>query len=1028
MKRKIFLLLLPFLAFVIIGLFGCNQETTTATTVTTTTTTTTTQQTTGTTGTTTGTATTTVPTGQSVTVVFETNDGTEVASQTLDVGDTLQSVSTTREDFAFVGWYTDSALENEWDLATDQVEGNMTLYAKWEFTYVILGTGTEADPYLISTAKDLDVVRNGEFVYQDEAYFLQTADLVIETTFADIDGVVFAGNFDGNAFTITVTGDSGVFYENGGNIDNVVLYGDIETETVDSIGMLANYNSGTITNVQALGEGIRSLVGTVGTMTPELGGAGAIVGTNLVSGLIESSSSDTNVQARVGGGGIVGNNQGTIRLASAWGTVGEKEVIYISEAEKSVPKFSYMGGIAGFNSGLVEQSQNRGRVFAQRAGNSPDDPTNSNKVFGGIVGYNTADGTVTECYNAYGTAGATVHADRIVGGIVGQNFGIVSYSYSPANIGARANLGGIVGLQDESETSVASVSFSWSNSNFRSDGNETDEIAAFNSADVVNWYNVAKNCDYCYYHGTRGMAPTGEGNMEGASVTQDLTSVLNYGLASGEEKWVVTNGSSSGNAKTKLVWQKATMTFDVDGVETAVTVQMGDTPAFPGTPEKAGYTFVEWRTDLGDGQTVWNGGGITSNGKVYAYFELTTFEITYVLLGGTNSENNPATYTYLTPTITLEPATRNGCTFLGWVDDSENTVTQIELNSVGNKTLYASWQIDVAYVTLQFATLDWPAQTVLDYAGESFTLIAPEKPGFEFLGWSLDGTTVAFTADQVVTYADMNAYAVEGVVTLTPLFQEIFNYTVQFDANGALGTMDDQIFQTGKAQTLTANAFTADSYQFMGWEYNGILYSDQESVTDLALSGETAVLVAQWVGGANIVLNGDFSNSDTFTTTDDKTYSAVGWNVYRNGTTNVPQLAVAITDGALVVDSEIATGAKALNFYAYTQVDLTGIAVGDYFYVTFDASVDVDTYNIIGVYLRARAVGSTTFKTAAALQTFDALSTSLNTFSTIMPVDTIYDGYEYFLLITLGTPDGGIAGLYTFTIDNVSLHKLGSVS
>jgi uncharacterized repeat protein (TIGR02543 family) len=31
-----------------------------------------------------------------------------------------------------VGWYTDIDLQNPWDFDSDRVQGNMTLYAKWE--------------------------------------------------------------------------------------------------------------------------------------------------------------------------------------------------------------------------------------------------------------------------------------------------------------------------------------------------------------------------------------------------------------------------------------------------------------------------------------------------------------------------------------------------------------------------------------------------------------------------------------------------------------------------------------------------------------------------------------------------------------------------------------------------------------------------------------------------------------------------------------------------------------------------------
>lgn len=1021
-KHGLFLVSLLALLF----LAGCVTDTTTTTTTTSGTTTTTTTTTTS------SETTTSTTTLGSFTVSFETNGGTAVTAQTITDGGLVSAVTSTQEDYALLGWYLDEALTTAWNFETDQVTENITLYAAWEFTYELLGSGTELDPYQITSNKDLDVVRDGQFATTETTHFVLTTDLTVETAFETIDGAFFYGILDGQNHVITLTGDSGLFFRNEGTIQQLSLVGDIETDQVNSLGMLAHYNNGTIQNITVSGVGVRSLVGTVGTLEEGIGGAGAIVGTNEELGVIRNCESDTNVQARVGGGGIVGNNQGTVEGCSSWGTVGESEVVYISEAEASVGKFSYAGGIAGINSGLVIQSQNRGRVFAQRAGNSIDSVSNGNKVFGGIVGYNFATGTVTECYNAYGTAGATVHADRIVGGIVGQNFGTVTYSYSPANIGARANLGGIVGLNDESESSVAYIAFNWSNSNFRSDGNEVDEIGAYLAADVTNWYSVAKNCEYCVYFddaGTRGMAPTGEGNVSGASVKVDMSATLNHGLAVGEEKWIITSGTSSGNCTTKLSWQRYTMTYVVEGVETDVTVPMGNTPVFEGALEKAGYTFMEWRTDLADSGSAWAVGGITANGKVYAYYEPTVYTITYILDGGENDTLNPVSYTIETPTFALLDPSRIGCTFDGWFNDSDVQVTSVELGSTGDLVLTAKYTISVAYLTIHYVDETLSDVTLIDYAGVTLTLPEMTKEGFEFLGWSLDGTTIAYAGGQEFAYADLSSVAVEGVVTLTPLFQQIFNYNIAFDGNGATGTMDSIVAISGHDYTIPKNGFTAEGYTFMGWLLNGSLVQPGETLVDLAPAGETATLLAMWISQNNIVVGGDFPNNGDLVSADTKTFTLDNWNVYRNGTTNVPSLVPLISDNQLVVNATIATGATKLNFYVVTQVTLPNIENGKFYYVSFNGMIDQAGYPDISVILRSKAEGSTTYKDVVDRVVFTSVPTSMTEFSTILyAYQNIASTSTYYLIISLGTMDGGVAGSYIFTLDDICLYELGPVA
>ena len=67
------------------------------------------------------------------TVTFEPNGGTAVPSQTVRYGETVERPDNpTREGYHLVGWYSDIDLQNPWDFDTDTVQGNVTLYARWE--------------------------------------------------------------------------------------------------------------------------------------------------------------------------------------------------------------------------------------------------------------------------------------------------------------------------------------------------------------------------------------------------------------------------------------------------------------------------------------------------------------------------------------------------------------------------------------------------------------------------------------------------------------------------------------------------------------------------------------------------------------------------------------------------------------------------------------------------------------------------------------------------------------------------------
>ncbi len=67
------------------------------------------------------------------TVKFQSNGGTEVESQKVQFGEKVaRPEDPIREGYELVGWFTDIHMSQEWDFENDTVEGNMTLYAKWE--------------------------------------------------------------------------------------------------------------------------------------------------------------------------------------------------------------------------------------------------------------------------------------------------------------------------------------------------------------------------------------------------------------------------------------------------------------------------------------------------------------------------------------------------------------------------------------------------------------------------------------------------------------------------------------------------------------------------------------------------------------------------------------------------------------------------------------------------------------------------------------------------------------------------------
>ena len=66
-------------------------------------------------------------------VRFHCSGGSDVPTQTLAYGGLVaQPTAPARTGYTFTGWYADSALSKAWSFATDTVQDDMTLYAKWE--------------------------------------------------------------------------------------------------------------------------------------------------------------------------------------------------------------------------------------------------------------------------------------------------------------------------------------------------------------------------------------------------------------------------------------------------------------------------------------------------------------------------------------------------------------------------------------------------------------------------------------------------------------------------------------------------------------------------------------------------------------------------------------------------------------------------------------------------------------------------------------------------------------------------------
>ena len=178
---------------------------------------------------------------------------------------------------------------------------------------------------------------------------------------------------------------------------------------------------------------------------------------------------------------------------------------------------------------------------------------------------------------------------------------------------------------------------------------------------------------------------------------------------------------------------------------------------------------------------------------------------------------------------------------------------------------------------------------------ENYTLPAPVRNGYKFLGWydSLEnGNRLTDESGRSVS-----VYQQEESITVYARWEANLN-SIIFDANGGNGTMQNQQIATDSSAILSGCSFTKVGYTFIGWgtAANEKTYDDKAEYAMGANS--TYRLFAIWQANVNTLRfnanGGDGAMSDMNIKTDEtktltacgfsrKGYDFVGWATSQNG-------------------------------------------------------------------------------------------------------------------------------------------------
>ncbi len=289
------------------------------------------------------------------------------------------------------------------------------------FAAPMIGLGTSANPYQISTCAQLQAISNklsANYVLTQNINCAPSKDWDGNEGFMPIGASSgsFAGELNGNGYTVydlTING-SGTLYA--GLFSQIAAPGSVSNLKLDNVQINSTRETaGALTGWLKSGAVVSHDSATnVNILTPHANAAGGLVG--VANGFIQNSSSSGFVEGYGNAGGLVGI------VRQGFGVVNS----YAAGVVESSFNDGYVGGLVGLNSGSIQNSYTTANAFG---------PYN----VGGLVGWSQGSASVS---NSYATG---VVQGPVAGGLIGTNNGSVSQVYSIGQVHGTVAAGGLIG-------------------------------------------------------------------------------------------------------------------------------------------------------------------------------------------------------------------------------------------------------------------------------------------------------------------------------------------------------------------------------------------------------------------------------------------------------------------------------------------------------------------------------------------------------------------------------------------------------
>lgn len=623
-------------------------------------------------------------------VTFEGNgaDDIEPASRTVNEGSTVAAPLVMREGYVLVGWFSDEELTTEWDFASDVVNDNITLYAKW-------AVDTTADSTPIRSQDELYELITGVTEYNEGDKFHLNSDL----NFANFDWApggyetspetIHNFNLDGNGYTISnltiaspVRGGL-IPLMNGGSVKNLNLNNVVVTSPYQAgilIGRVLNGSVVDVENVVITNSSVQSGAVGAGGLIGHVQGAAAATTVN-ISGLAMINVDVTSNSNAAGG--VVGDvessvvNIADLLLEVKVVTTGERVGAVIGELRRNsgstdLPDFTleraivkadlqglrYLGTIGRSDSNISNNDDYKDFLLGEMKDiiviiNS--EQTNLNDRNSGVLGRSQLN--------------------------VPTNFWSVGYNVNllnPAGLFPAEQY--MLDLLSELPTEALSPFASW--------GPSIDTLPSLLGQSLPELHlvelTVADNVINQY-------VTTGR-EVLGVAYSSELGVFKN---------WLLDSEPFSGpvNADLELVAEFTAIyrvLFESNGGSTvnAVDVFEGELLGEPTEPTRAGFEFLGWFVDAELTEEYSFGEPVTSDFTLYAGWEnlgLSSHIVTFETDGG--SPIQPIEVVHGSVLALPASPSKAGFAFTGWYTNVEAT-DPFDVNSIieESMTLYAGWE------------------------------------------------------------------------------------------------------------------------------------------------------------------------------------------------------------------------------------------------------------------------------------------------------------------------------------------------